>query len=50
MQSNRRALLSAVAGVSATLAIAGCSGTDDWMPTESESMGNESITDGEWIN
>ena len=52
MQSNRRKFLSAVAGVGATLAVAGCSGTDEGTPTESESMtegsmDNESMTEGE---
>ena len=42
MQANRRKFMSAVAGVGATLAIAGCSSPEEGTETEGESMDGES--------
>ena len=54
MQSNRRKFMTTLAGVGASLAIAGCSGTEestetpteDGGMTEGDSMENESMTEG----
>jgi len=48
MQSNRRKFVTTLAGVGASLSIAGCSGTEDGTPADGgDSMGNESMTEGE---
>jgi len=39
--------MTTLAGVGATLAVAGCSGADEGTPTAGDSMGNKSMTEGE---
>ena len=47
MQSKRRKCMTTLAGVGATLAVAGCSGADEGTPTAGDSMGNKSMTECE---